>query len=215
VERVEQALRARWKDSIVIDAWTKPEEVTGERFNEALLEGRYDVIHYAGHAAFDREDPELSGLLLTGREVLYAEKLRRLLTGKPVVFVNACESGRAANEEDLPATSYMGKPAEGLASALLDGGAVACIGALWPVYDTPAAEFAVSFYDALLQGHLVGEALRRARLDSRKRYSEAATWASFALYGDPTSRMAEPSSERRSMSSNHRAIASQKRSSLT
>jgi CHAT domain-containing protein len=194
IERIEKALRTKWKDMIEVDVWTKPEEVTGDRFNDALLEGRYDVLHYAGHASFNKEDPELSGLLLAKGEVLYAQKLRRLLSGHPLVFLNACESGRAANEQDVPATSYMGEPAEGLASALLDGGAMACVGALWPVYDDAAAEFAVSFYDYVLMGHLVGEALRRARVDSKKGYGEVVTWASFALYGDPTARLANPSS---------------------
>jgi hypothetical protein len=146
----------------------------------------------AGHASFNKDDPELSGLLLAKGELLYAQKLRRLLSGHPLVFLNACESGRAANEQDVLATSYMGKPAEGLASALLDGGAMACVGALWPVYDDAAAEFAVSFYRYLLMGHLIGEALRRARVDSRKKHGEVVTWASFALYGDPTARLANP-----------------------
>jgi CHAT domain-containing protein len=192
IEIIEKELRSRWKDRIEIDVWKRPDEVTGEQFNDALIEGRYDVIHYAGHASFREDDPELSGLLLTNGEMLYAQKLWRLLSGHPLAFLNACESGRAANEQETPVTSYMGKPAEGIASALLDGGAIACVGALWPVYDDAAAEFAVSFYDYLLRGHLVGEALRRARVDSKERHPEAVTWASFALYGDPTSRLAEP-----------------------
>jgi hypothetical protein len=194
VESIASALRTKWKDRIVVDAWTKPEEVTGDRFNDALLDGRYDVNHYAGHASFNPDHPELSGLLLTDGEVLFAQKLRRLLSGQPLIFLNACESGRVANEQDMPETNYMGKPAEGLASALLDGGAVACIGALWPVYDDAAADFAISFYNLLLQGHVIGEALRQARVESRKQHGQSATWASFALYGDPTVPLAEPSS---------------------
>jgi CHAT domain-containing protein len=90
-------------------------------------------------------------------------------------------------------TSYNGAPAEGLASALVCGGALGCIGALWPVDDDAAAHFAIEFYNRVLEGHLVGEAIRRARRASIEQHGDQATWASFVLYGDPTFRLAEPS----------------------
>ena len=40
------------------------EEVTGWKLNDILLNGGYDVIHYAGHAYFDPNDADLSGLWL-------------------------------------------------------------------------------------------------------------------------------------------------------
>ena len=191
VAHIDETLRKNWKERIEVETWATPAEVTGDRFNDALITGHFDVIHWAGHSRFDANDPDLSGLLLPNGEVVFAQKLRRLLTGQPLVFLNTCESGRSSEEDATAATAYMGQQAEGLASALIDAGAIACIGALWPVYDDAAAHFAASFYDQLLQGSLVGEALRAARQTSRKEYPATATWASFALYGDPCVRLAK------------------------
>ena len=66
-----------------------------------------------------------------------------------------------------------------------------CIGALWPIFDDPAALFAVDFYNEVLKGTMIGEAMRRARKKSREQYPENMTWAAFVLYGDPTSSLVE------------------------
>ena len=161
-------------------------DITGRRLNQELQSGTFDVIHFAGHAAFDDEDPDLSGLLLHDKEVFFAQKIRRLLEGRPLVFLNACQTGRTANENAAQQVrGYLQKSAEGLASAFIYGGALGCIGSLWPVYDTPAAEFAIDFYRRLLKGYTIGEAMRLARVGSREAYPQQITWAAFVLYGDP------------------------------
>ena len=63
--------------------------------------------------------------------------------------------------------------------------------ALWPVYDRPAAEFAIEFYNRVLEGHMIGEAMRQARRVIRDRHPGQITWASFVLYGDPTFRLVD------------------------
>src|SRR5438876_867292 len=112
---------------------------------------------------FDSNNADMSGLLLGRHELLFAQKIRRLLEGQPLVFLNACETSCTANErEPQCVTSYLQVPAEGLASAFMYGGAVGVIGALWPIYDGPAADFAIEFYTQVLEGHAIGEAMRRA-----------------------------------------------------
>ena len=100
---------------------------------------------YSAH--FSEVDPDLSGLLLHGHERFLSQKIERFVEGQPLVFLNACQTGRTANA-DAPQSigEYFWKPAEGLASAFLYGGALGCVGSLWPVYD-PAAEFAIEFYN--------------------------------------------------------------------
>lgn len=189
IEQIKNSLEKDWKDQIEIDFLDR-EQANGHTLNERLRSGIYDVIHYAGHAAFDSQDPDLSGLLLDGEEVFFAQKIRRLIEGRPLVFLNACQSGRTANEQEPEKVGqYLQKPAEGLASSFIYGGALGCIGALWPVYDQPAAEFAIEFYNKVLEGYMIGEAMRQTRREIRGRYPSQITWAAFVLYGDPTFRL--------------------------
>ena len=190
VDQIKEGLIAAWGDQIQVDVLKGP-DATGRQLNEDLRTGKYDVIHFAGHAAFNEQEPDLSGLLLHDEEVFFAQKTRRLLEGRPLVFLNACESGRTANASELQSVeSYLQKPAEGLASSFVYGGALGCIGALWPVYDDAASEFAVTFYSRMLEGYMIGEAMRRARIHTRERFPRQITWAAFVLYGDPTFRLA-------------------------
>lgn len=188
VEKIREALLSEeFKNQIEVDVLTL-ETSTGSELNKRLRGGMYDVIHFAGHAEFDPADADLSGLLLYKKEVFFAQKIRRLLKGRPLVFLNACQSGRTANEERLPqrVEQYLQKPAEGLASAFIYGGALGCIGSLWPIYDDAAAQFAITFYSKVLEGYMIGEAMRLARREIREKFPDQITWAAFVLYGNPT-----------------------------
>jgi len=186
VDSIHDRLKETWGDRIEIERLAS-QEAGGDRLNEVLLTGGYDVIHYAGHASFDKEHPDLSGLLLAEDEVFFAQKIRQLLEGRPLVFLNACESGRSARDDGPQEASYLlQESAEGLASAFIYGGALACIGSLWPIYDAPAADFATNFYRHVLEGHMIGEAMRLARREVKQAHKDQITWAAFVLYGDAT-----------------------------
>jgi hypothetical protein len=168
-----------------------PDEATTARVTEELSGGEYDLIHYAGHAGFDTTDAAKSYLLLAGHKPFLAERIQRVLEGRPVVFLNACDTSRAVNEQ--PDTTMKGivAQAQGLASAFVYGGAHACVGALWPVFDDTARQLAATFYTRLLARRRVGEALREARLANRNAHTDRVTWAAYALYGDPLYRLTE------------------------
>jgi CHAT domain len=169
-----------------------PEEATNARIND-LLNQSFDFIHYAGHAYFDKNLPNESGLQLKDSR-LTAQKVRLVNKGGSLVFLNACESGTVAQESQAQTVSYLlNKPEAvvGLASAFVYSGALGCVGSLWPVYDAPAAELAVKFYRYVLAGEPTGEALRRARAEIRQAYPDEITWAAYVLYGDPTFRLTE------------------------
>jgi len=192
VERIRDELHERWKrpgEEIKIELLDR-DHATGKEMNQALLSGSYDVIHFAGHAYFDDDDPDKSGFVLKEEELFLSQKIQRFVEGQPLVFLNACQTGVTANEAN-PQTvgEYFWKPAEGLASAFLYGGALGCVGSLWPVYDEPAAEFAIEFYNQVLEGQMIGEAMRRTRRSIKTKHSDSITWASFVLYGDPTFRL--------------------------
>jgi hypothetical protein len=192
VAQIERALGQHWSDDRIDITVLGPEEATVKQLTRALLTGNYDVIHYAGHAHFDADDPELSGLLMHEREVFISQRIRRFVEGNPLVFLNACETGVTANE-DAPQNvgEYFWRPAEGLASAFLYGGALGCVGSLWPIYDGPAADFAIAFYNQVLEGQAIGEAMRLTRRSIKEKHPESLTWASFVLYGDPTFQLVE------------------------
>jgi hypothetical protein len=186
VLEIKRRLKENWGDRIEVDDIME-RKASGSALNEALSAGRYDVIHYAGHAYFNANDSDMSGLLLHQKEVFVAQKVRRLLEGRPLVFLNACETARTANEEDPQKVDYLLQPASGLASAFIYGGAIGCIGSLWPIYDKPAEEFAIEFYNRVLDGYMIGQAMLEARQTIYQRFPQSATWAAFVLYGNPTS----------------------------
>ena len=65
------------------------------------------------------------------------------------------------------------------------------IGSLWPINDQRAARFAIEFYNLVLDGHMIGEAMRRARVRIKSDSPNEITWAAFVLYGDPTYRLVD------------------------
>lgn len=168
-------------------------DVTSGRLTDELGLGNYDLVHYAGHAGFDSSRPELSYLLLPNGERFRAERVQRLLEGHPIVFLNACESSKSAPQAVGRSTGSTVAQSQGLATAFVYGGAQACVGSLWPVFDDTARAFAREFYRKLIQkSERVGEALRLARLECRRAHQDRLTWAAYALYGDPAYRLGAP-----------------------
>ncbi|GAA3688435.1 hypothetical protein GCM10023081_27220 [Arthrobacter ginkgonis] len=172
-------------------------EVNARRLTDELSLGDYDLIHYAGHAGYDPQRPQFSYLLLSSGEHFRADRVQRLLEGHPVVFLNACESSKTAPQSPGRPTGSTVAHAEGLASAFVYGGAQACVGSLWPVFDDTAADLSVEFYRQLIEEkQRVGEALLQARLHScENNQKDRITWAAYALFGDPSYRLGGPITE--------------------
>ncbi|MEW6599799.1 MAG: CHAT domain-containing protein [Nitrospirota bacterium] len=151
----------------------------------------YDILHYAGHADYDRTMPAESGFLMHGGKLTAADITD--MTGPAplpaLVFSNACRSGHTDIRkvgEDYEDEIY------GLANAFLLAGVQHYIGTFWDVQDEPSHYFAEDFYKELIKGSTVGEAVKKARQGSIERYGEETIiWASYMLYGDPTARYVE------------------------
>jgi hypothetical protein len=153
-------------------------EATRARLLDAFRSGRYDVIHYAGHAYFDPASPGSSGILCAGGRVLSGSDLASLEALPALVCFNACESGRVRQAAALQRAIGRGT---GFAEAFLRGGVANFLGTWWPVSDAAAARFASVFYERLLQGAAVGPALNAAREAVRRIGS--GDWANYLHYG--------------------------------
>lgn len=158
---------------------------------QELSSGRYDLIHYSGHAHFDATQPAATGLILADGEVLTLQEIEQHLSGQPVIFLNGCESARGltlpiSTADDEAGLTYLGVAAQGLATAFIGGGAQAFIGAFWPILDAGSQSFALTFYRLATQGVALDEALRRTRELVRAANPQNPLWASYSLYGDPT-----------------------------
>jgi CHAT domain-containing protein len=149
--------------------------------------GLYDVIHYAGHAYFDRNHPSRSGVLCAGQQVLSGADLAGLGRLPTLIFFNACEAGRIRGTGVAAPPKPSGRDRlehnVGLAEAFLRGGAANYVGTYWPVGDTSAATFAESFYSRLMSSEPLGAAILAARREVRK--LKSVDWADYILYGSP------------------------------
>ena len=145
----------------------------------------FDMLHYAGHADYDTDDPSNSGWLLDGGKFT-AGDIMKLVGGRPMpslIFSNACQSGQT--DEWKLGAAYNQK-IFGLANAFLLAGVQHYIGTFWEILDEPGAGFAVEFYKAMIEGATVGQAMRQARQFLIRQYGEdTIVWASYVLYGDP------------------------------
>ena len=106
-----------------------------------------------------------------------------------LVFSNACQSART---EKWTLRERFQNEIFGLANAFLLAGVKHYLGTFWEIQDEPSSRFALKFYEGLMTGKSIGDAVRGARLALIKEFGEEnIVWASYLLYGDPTSNYLE------------------------
>jgi len=177
-------------DVLFQDAATRPALLA------AFTSGKYDVVHYAGHAFFDEANPERSGLLCAGEVVLTGADAAALAKLPTLVFFNACESGRVRGGRAGAGRAAAKRPparptaaqdpvvrSVGVAESLMRGGVANFLGTYWPVGDAAAEQFANAFYRGLLAGQAIGQAVQAGRIAVRKTGSK--DWADYVFYGNP------------------------------
>lgn len=146
----------------------------------------YDIVHYAGHADYDPNNPSASGWLIEDGKVTAAD-VTRMGGGRPMpamVFSNACQSGQT---EEWKLADNFEQEIYGLANAFLLSGVQHYVGTFWEILDAPSQHFSSAFYKAIMEGESVGLAVRAARQALIQRYGdENIVWASYMLYGDPS-----------------------------
>lgn len=150
--------------------------------------GQFDLLHYAGHGLATQDDIANSGIVLEVRQESGAWtpvslsstmveqfcNVREEKGNRPIVFLNACQVGRAG---------YQLTGIGGFSQAFLRGGAGAFVSSLWAVGDEPARTFTEQFYAELKNGKTLAQATIAARRQARQ--AGDATWLAYVVYGDP------------------------------
>ena len=169
-----------------------PEEITNTRdaFYDALADGEFDVLHISCHAESAHQSIERASLSIGDEtapgeskprvvevDTITVEAEARLGQRRPLVFLNACETGRVG----AVLTAWGGWP-----NVFLRKGAGAFVGTSWAVRDKPAALFSTTFYNELLGGKSLAEAASAARAAAKKLGD--ASWLAFKVYGHPRAR---------------------------
>ncbi|MCG2839584.1 CHAT domain-containing protein [Sandaracinobacter sp. RS1-74] len=152
---------------------------------QALTEGGIDVLHYAGHAYFDRINRNDGGLQLSGGQVFTGRHAMNLGKLPALIFFNACEAARVRGEEGATTMRMADQAMEqsSVAEVLLRNGVGNFVGTYWKVGDSAACMFANSFYRAVA----AHESLNAAVLAGRRALLDASLpdWANYVFYGDP------------------------------
>jgi hypothetical protein len=169
---------------------------TRDDFYDALADLDFDVLHISCHAESPHQSIERASLIISDEtlpgenkprlvevDTITVEAEARLKRSRPLVFLNACETGRIG----AVLTAWGGWP-----NVFLRAGAGAFVGSSWAVRDKPAAAFSTAFYNALLDGKTLAEAASAARA-SAKRLGDS-SWLAFKVYGHPRARRGSPRS---------------------
>lgn len=138
------------------------------------LFGDHQVLHIASHGVYEEGRPDATGAILSSGGMLTVDTVRQLRFVPDVVFLNCCSLGRIG----------MNRVAAGLAREFMAIGVRALVAAAWPIDDTAACAFAETFYEELIAGRPLGDAVTRARNHSAE-VGGRETWAAYQCYGDP------------------------------
>ncbi len=149
-----------------------------------LYKHPYRIVHIAGHGLFEQRAADgrmRSGVVLSDGLLITAAEIDAMEVVPDLVFINCCHLGQVQREPVA-----FNKLACSVARQLIEMGVRAVVVAGWAVEDAPAALFAQSFYEALMQDNQsFGEAVFTARKTTWMRYSESITWGAYQAYGDP------------------------------
>ncbi|HXV79348.1 MAG TPA: CHAT domain-containing protein, partial [Candidatus Binatia bacterium] len=146
----------------------------------------YDIVHYAGHAKYDTQDPSENGWLLSDGALTAPEiaALGGLQPMPALVFSNACQSGET---EAWKLDDGQAEQTFGLANAFLLSGVKHYVGTFRKISDEPSSNFAKPFYTSIARGESIGTAIRNSREALVGNGGEKVlAWANYMLYGDPS-----------------------------
>ena len=149
---------------------------------------QFQVVHFSAHGRVDRENPEMSGIVLSmvnprGEQehgFLPLHDIYNLNLSAELVVLSACDSGLGKD--------IKGEGLVGLTRGFMYAGARSVVASLWQVDDAATAELMTHFYrEMLVKGATPTAALRAAKVAVWQQEGRSAPyfWAAFVLQGDP------------------------------
>lgn len=166
---------------------TELPQATRQQVLDALRDPSVDILHFVGHAFFERLDGKGNGLECVDGP-LTLDDIRGQPIEPRIIFFNACESVRIRGQ-----AVAVPQAARAVAEYVLLSGVDAFVGTFWPVGDQAAADFSVQVYRQLAQGAQLTDAVASARqflFDAKRK-----DWANYALYGNGSFRLKEPTNQ--------------------
>jgi CHAT domain-containing protein/Flp pilus assembly protein TadD len=147
---------------------------------------KYRIIHFATHAVFNNEHPELSGVVLSTIDnygnfqdgYLRLNDIYGLRLPADLVVLSGCRTAGAI---------VQGKGLAGLTNGFMQAGSKTVVASLWRVDDRATAELMTRFYQGLLKdGTPPASALRQAQLAmwNKEQWHAPYYWAAFGLQGE-------------------------------
>ncbi|MBX9938177.1 MAG: CHAT domain-containing protein [Candidatus Obscuribacterales bacterium] len=173
------------------DAESEARLITNEEVKQALptMFGQYEVVHFAGHAVFNHEEPLASGLVLSDGSILSAASIlegNSLRTEKGFLLVlSACQTGVSVVTE--------GGEILGLTRALMYAGMPNLVLSLWEVADRSTSDLMQDFHMSLAGRSIkedladsvdsIAGALRMAQMKAIDEKQPIHAWAPFIHFG--------------------------------
>lgn len=173
-ERIETARNGRKRFDVKVIEEASPEELRRE-----LTRGRYQIVHFMGHALVSAKEGSLVFSTAEGfpRRVT-GEEVSHLLQGfsaARLVILNACHSAAAPGGQGAGLLS-------GVAGALVRGGQPAVLGMQFAISDRAALAFSETLYERLAEGDPLEAAVAEARLAVYLAKPGTTHWVSPVLF---------------------------------
>lgn len=163
-----------------------PASLTLQELTALLEKDGIGLLHFIGHGTFDAALPNEAAFPLADGSVFRPSDLHgpvqtQIAKNRPLVFLNACSSGRQA----WSWTSLGGWADRWVRTC----GCGAFLGPQWNVRDSVAFAFARAFYESLTRGETLGKAAKAARQAAREVAPGNPSWLAYAVYGHPNARV--------------------------
>jgi hypothetical protein len=193
---------ARWEAKRVANLLTnsgfsvqKQIGATGFDAISALFSESYQLLHLSGHGVFEYKLTEdgapVTGFVIGDHMFFTAAEVSQMRAAPEIVFLSASYLGR--HGEALQGTGS--KPSIRFAASLPEQfasigsrGVIATVGTL---DDAAAVTFATAFYEEILAGNRLGQAVLFARRKTYEYHPDRTTWGMYVCYGHPGYRLTD------------------------